>query len=251
NEVTITRRVFRDGGSEYFINNTPCRLRDVKQLFMGTGVGQASYSIMAQGQITRIINSSPQDRRVIFEEAAGITKFKQQKKEALRKLDYTEQNLVRLEDLIREVKRQIGSLQRQAGKARRYQKLMDELKHLDTQLARHEFDQAETTLSRLRDRANELREEIAGHSDNILGGEEALKMMRAKLSELDRQVSEAQQRGLELKAQIDRHENRLQFNQERFGEIAGLRAAASRDIEQAGERRTVAEAELTEVNGAL
>ena len=251
NEVTITRRVFRDGGSEYFINNTPCRLRDVKQLFMGTGVGQASYSIMAQGQITRIINSSPQERRVIFEEAAGITKFKQQKKEALRKLDYTEQNLVRLEDLIREVKRQIGSLQRQAGKARRYQKLMHELKHLDTQLARHEFDQTETALSQCRDRANELRDEIAGHSGNILGEEEALKEMRAKLSELDRQVSEAQQRGLELKAQIDRHENRLQFNQERFGEIAGLRAAAERDIEQAAGRRTVADAELAEVNGAL
>jgi len=251
NEVTITRRVFRDGGSEYFINNTPCRLRDVKQLFMGTGVGQASYSIMAQGQITRIINSSPQERRVIFEEAAGITKFKQQKKEALRKLDYTEQNLVRLEDLIREVKRQIGSLQRQAGKARRYQKLMDELKHLDTQLARHEFDQAETALSQCRDLANELRDEIAGHSGGILGEEEALKEMRAKLSELDRQVSEAQQRGLELKAQVDRHENRLQFNQERFGEIAGLRAAAERDIEQAGERRAIADTELSEVNGAL
>jgi len=251
NEVTITRRVFRDGGSEYFINNTPCRLRDVKQLFMGTGVGQASYSIMAQGQITRIINSSPQERRVIFEEAAGITKFKQQKKEALRKLDYTEQNLIRLEDLIREVKRQIGSLQRQAGKARRYQKLMDELKHLDTQLARHEYDQAETTLSCLRDKTNELREKIADHSNNILGEEEALKSMREKLSDLDRQVSEAQQRGLELKAQVDKHENRLQFNQERFGEIAGLRAAAGRDIEQAGERCTVADAELTEVNGAL
>jgi chromosome segregation protein len=251
NEVTITRRVFRDGGSEYFINNTPCRLRDVKQLFQGTGVGQASYSIMAQGQITRIIESSAQERRVIFEEAAGITKFKQQKKEALRKLDYTDQNIVRLEDLIREVKRQIGSLQRQAGKARRYQKLMDELKHLDTQLARHEFDQSESGLEKLRGRLNELRDEIEGHSGGILEEEEALKSMRAKLSELDRDVSEAQHRGLELKGQIDRHENRLQFNQERFGEIAGLRASASRDIEQANERRGVAEAELTEVNGAL
>ena len=250
-EVTITRRVFRDGGSEYFINNTPCRLRDVRQLFLGTGVGQASYSIMAQGQITRIINSSAQERRVIFEEAAGITKFKQQKKEALRKLDYTEQNLTRLEDLIREVKRQIGSLQRQAGKARRYQKLMDELKHLDTQLARHEFDLAESELGSLRGRLEELRDEIAGHSGGILEEEEALKTMRARLSALDREVSEAQQRGLELKGQVDRHENRLQFNQERFGEIAGLRASAERDIEQANERRAVADAELAEVNGAL
>ena len=123
NEVTVTRRVFRDGGSEYFINRTPCRLKDIQQLFMGTGVGRTSYSIMAQGNITQILSSKPEDRRMIFEEAAGITKFKAQKKEALRKLEYTEQNLLRVADLIREVKRQIGSLQRQAGKARRYKQL--------------------------------------------------------------------------------------------------------------------------------
>src|SRR5450759_3965863 len=87
NEVTITRRVFRDGSSEYFINKTPCRLKDIQQLFMGTGVGRASYSIMAQGHITQILSSRPEDRRMIFEEAAGITKFKSQKKEALRKLE--------------------------------------------------------------------------------------------------------------------------------------------------------------------
>ena len=118
NEVTVTRRVFRDGGSEYFINRSPCRLKDIQQLFMGTGVGRTSYSIMAQGNITQILSSRPEDRRLVFEEAAGITKFKAQKREALRKLESTEQNLLRVGDLIREVKRQIGSLQRQAGKAR-------------------------------------------------------------------------------------------------------------------------------------
>ena len=107
---------------------------------MGTGVGRTSYSIMAQGNITQILSSKPEDRRLVFEEAAGITKFKTQKKEALRKLEATEQNLLRVADLIREVKRQIGSLQRQAGKARRYKQLMLELQHLDTQLARHQFD---------------------------------------------------------------------------------------------------------------
>ena len=110
NEVTVMRRVFRDGGSEYFINKTPCRLKDIQQLFMGTGVGRTSYSIMAQGNITQLLSSKPEDRRMVFEEAAGITKFKAQKKEALRKLEYTEQNLLRVSDLIREVKRQIGSL---------------------------------------------------------------------------------------------------------------------------------------------
>src|SRR5205814_2431178 len=140
NEVTVTRRVFRDGGSEYFINRTPCRLKDVQQLFMGTGVGRASYSILAQGNITQILSSKPEDRRMIFEEAAGITKYKSQKKEALRKLEYTEQNLVRVADLVREVKRQIGSLQRQAGKARKYKQPAAELQHLYTQQARHQFE---------------------------------------------------------------------------------------------------------------
>jgi len=105
NEVTITRRIFRDGGSEYFINRTPCRLKDIQQLFMGTGVGRTSYSILAQGHITQILSSKPEDRRLIFEEAAGITKYKSQKKESLHKLEYTDQNLLRIADLIREVKR--------------------------------------------------------------------------------------------------------------------------------------------------
>src|SRR5437870_8971238 len=139
-EVTVTRRVFRDGVSEYFINRTPCRLKDIQQLFMGTGVGRTSYSILAQGHITQILSTKPEDRRTIFEEAAGITKFKSQKKESLRKLEYTEQNLLRVADLVREVKRQIGSLQRQAGKARRYKQLMQELQHRETQLGRHECD---------------------------------------------------------------------------------------------------------------
>jgi chromosome segregation protein len=139
-EVTLTRRIFRDGGSEYFLNRTPCRLKDIQQLFMGTGVGRTSYSILAQGHITQILSSKPEDRRMIFEEAAGITKFKSQKKESLRKLEYTEQNLLRIADTIKEVKRQIGSLQRQAGKARRYKQISQELQHLETQLARHQFD---------------------------------------------------------------------------------------------------------------
>jgi chromosome segregation protein len=104
NEATITRRIFRDGNSEYFINRTGCRLKDIQQLFMGTGVGRTSYSILAQGHITQILSSKPEDRRMIFEEAAGITKYKSQKKESLRKLEYTDQNLLRIADLIREVK---------------------------------------------------------------------------------------------------------------------------------------------------
>src|SRR5499427_7230426 len=196
NEVTITRRVFRDGGSEYFINKTPCRLKDVQQLFMGTGVGRSSYSIMAQGNITQILSSKPEDRRMVFEEAAGITKFKAQKKESLRKLEYTEQNLLRVSDLIREVKRQIGSLQRQAGKARKYKQVAAEMQHLDTQLARHQFDQWQLEIRERETMAEKLRDEIERGSAEVLRSEDEISQLRERLAELDHQVGALQQRGL-------------------------------------------------------
>src|SRR5215212_6142763 len=171
-EVTLTRRVFRDGGSEYFINKAPCRLKDIQQFFMGTGMGKTSYSIMAQGNITQILSSKPDDRRLVFEEAAGITKFKSQKKEALRKLEYTDQNLLRIQDLIREVKRQIGSLQRQAGKARRYKQIADELRHLETQLARHQFDVLMAEILERTSTAEKLRDEMEEASASVLRAED-------------------------------------------------------------------------------
>ncbi len=251
NEVTVTRRVFRDGGSEYFINKTPCRLKDVQQLFMGTGVGRTSYSIMAQGNITQILSSKPEDRRMIFEEAAGITKFKAQKKESLRKLEYTEQNLLRVADLIREVKRQIGSLQRQAGKARRYKQLMIELQHLDTQLARHQFDVLQGEISERQSGAEKLRVEIELGSAAVLQGEDEITQLREQLSTLEHRISEMQQRGLELKGQIDRQESRVQFNEERLRELASQNTKAVGDITQAEERHLTAEQELADLTQRL
>src|SRR5450755_3991891 len=247
NEVTITRRVFKDGGSEYFINKTPCRLKDVQQLFMGTGVGRTSYSIMAQGNITQILSSKPEDRRMIFEEAAGITKFKSQKKESLRKLEYTEQNLLRVADLIREVKRQIGSLQRQAGKARRYKQLMLELQHLDTQLARHQFDVLQSEISEKQNVAETLRDEIETGSANVLRCEDEITQLRSRLSELEHQIAGMQQRGLELKGETDRHESRIAFNEERLRELAAQNSKALADITQFDERRRAATDELASV----
>src|SRR3954468_2677574 len=214
NEVTITRRVFRDGGSEYFLNKTPCRLKDIQQLFMGTGMGKTSYSIMAQGNIAQILSAKPEDRRAVFEEAAGITKFKAQKKEALRKLESTDQNLLRVADLIREVKRQIGSLQRQAGKAKRYKQLAQELQHLDTQLARHQFDVLQGEIGERQSSVEKLRVEIEVCSESVLRGENEIAQLRERLSELEQQINQTQQRGLELKSQIDRHESRIHFNEE-------------------------------------
>ena len=250
-EVTLTRRVFRDGGSEYFINRTPCRLKDIQQLFMGTGVGRTSYSIMAQGNITQILSSKPEDRRMIFEEAAGITRFKAQKKETLRRLEYTEQNLVRISDLLREVKRQIGSLQRQAGKARRYKQIMLELQHLETQLARHQYDQLQAEIAAREEAVNKLRTAIETGSESILRRENELAQLRQRLSELEHQVHQLQQEGLELKNRIDRHEGRIQFNEERLRELETQNATALAEINQAEERRQGAESELAVVTERL
>ena len=251
NEVTVTRRVFRDGGSEYFINKTPCRLRDIQQLFMGTGVGRTSYSIMAQGNITQILSSKPEDRRMIFEEAAGITKYKAQKKEALRKLEYTEQNLVRVEDLVREVKRQIGSLQRQAGKARRYKQISQELQHLDTQLARHHFDVLQGEIRERQSAADNLRDEIETSSADVLRDEDEIAQLRERLTELEHEIGALQQRGLELKGEADRHDSRVQFNEERLKELDAQNAKALADINQAEERLHIARGEQSAVTAKL
>ena len=244
NEVTITRRVFRDGGSEYFINKTPCRLKDIQQFFMGTGMGKTSYSIMAQGNITQILSSKPDDRRMVFEEAAGITKFKAQKKEALRKLEYTEQNLLRIADLIREVKRQIGSLQRQAGKARRYKQIADELRHLETQLARHQFDVLQAEIRERETAAENLRSEMEECSASVLRAEDEILQLRTRLSELEEQIAASQQKGMELKGQCDRHESRIHFNEERLRELENQNSRALHDINEAEERGRAAQQEL-------
>ncbi len=250
-EVTLTRRIFRDGNSEYFLNRTPCRLKDIQQLFMGTGVGRTSYSILAQGHITQILSSKPEDRRTIFEEAAGITKFKSQKKESLRKLEYTEQNLLRVADLIREVKRQIGSLQRQAGKARRYKQIQTELQHLDTQFARHRFDVLQAEISEKQAAVEKLRAEIEQGSAGVLLLENEIAQLRDRFSELEHEIAAQQQRGLELKGEMDRHEGRIQFNEERLRELASQNTRALAEITQADERCRAAQEESAAVTEKL
>jgi len=127
-EIEVTRRLHRDGTSEYAVNKVPARLRDITDLFLGTGVGTRAYSIIEQGRIGFIVNSRPEDRRGIIEEVAGITRFKSRKKAAERRMEATEQNLARVNDIVGELDRQLGTLRRQAKRAERYKKLKDELK---------------------------------------------------------------------------------------------------------------------------
>ena len=147
NEVEITRRVSRDGSSDYLLNGRSVRLKDIQKLFMDTGVGRTSYSIMAQGQIDQVLSSKPEERRAIFEEAAGITKYKSQRREALNKLGLVDQNLARVTDVITEVGRQIGTLKRQASKALRYRRLSHRLRHLDLAQCGRTFESLGATIT--------------------------------------------------------------------------------------------------------
>src|SRR5712672_2360025 len=188
-DVRVTRRVYRDGNSEYLLNKTSCRLRDIQNLFADTGIGRAAYSMMEQGKIDMILSSRPEDRRVVFEEAAGVTKYKTQKREALRKLEATDANLLRIGDVIKEVKRQIGSLQRQAGKARRYQALHADLRVLETHHARQELDLLEREIGARREDIKRLTESEQSTRANIDNDENVLAQERRALDKIDTEIT--------------------------------------------------------------
>src|SRR3990172_275269 len=138
-EVQVTRRTFRDGESGFFINRIPCRLKDIAELFLDTGAGARGYAIIEQGKIMTIVNARPEEKRMIIEEAAGVAKFRVRRKEAERKMESTRQNLARVRDILDEVRRQLGSLERQVRKAEKYKVLREELRGLDLRIAAMRF----------------------------------------------------------------------------------------------------------------
>ena len=206
-EIEIMRRVHRDGQGEYFFNGQPCRLKDIQRLFMDTGIGRTSYSIMAQGQIDQILSSKPEERRAVFEEAAGITKYKSQRREALQKLGLTDQNLARVADVIGEVGRQIGSLRRQASKALRYKRLSYRLRHLALAMGGHQHAQLSSLLNELDGKVGALRTEAETRRANLEQQQSALEEKRSERSRLNQRVQDAQQAVFDLRSQKEQAEN--------------------------------------------
>ncbi|HEY5769918.1 MAG TPA: AAA family ATPase, partial [Terrimicrobium sp.] len=251
NEVCISRRVYRDGKSEYFLNKGPCRLRDIHQLFMDTGVGRSAYSIMEQGKIDLILSSRPEDRRAIFEEAAGITKYKSQKREALRKLEYTEANLLRVQDIIKEVRRQIGSLQRQAGKARRYQALMKDLRIFDTHLSHKNYRELSNNLEEIRRELARGEEARATHDLQIVEQETELSGFRARMEELDENVSGLRDNMQTLKSRIFSAESRIATSVERCEEARSFIGRHLTDIAAASEKMRVQQDQIEQTDQLL
>lgn len=214
-EIEITRRVHRDGQSEYYFNGQPCRLKDIHKLFMDTGIGRTSYSIMAQGQIDQILSSKPEERRVVFEEAAGITRYKSQRREAMNKLALTEQNLARVSDVIAEVGRQIGSLRRQAAKAMRYKRLSFRLRHLALAHGNFHWLQLSTALAELEGRVAGLRGDADTRRTTLDEKTRALDEKKAHRSALMQRVQDAQQAVFDLRSQKEQTENAANMAQVR------------------------------------
>jgi chromosome segregation protein len=236
-DVRITRRVYRDGNSEYLLNKTPCRLKDIQNLFADTGVARSAYSMMEQGKIDMVLSSRPEDRRAIFEEAAGITKYKTQKKEALRKLEATEANLLRIGDVIKEVKRQIGSLQRQAGKARRYQALHADLRVLETHDSKKQLAKLETELNRCRAEIEGIAGSEQASRAKIESGENELAEERRALNKIDIEVADIRAEAQRLQSEIAAHKSRIEFSRQRKEELGDLIERARSDIKGAETKR--------------
>jgi chromosome segregation protein len=250
-DVRVTRRVYRDGNSEYLLNKTPCRLRDIQSLFADTGVGRSAYSIMEQGKIDLILSSRPEDRRTVFEEAAGITKYKTQKREALRKLEATEANLLRIGDIIKEVKRQIGSLQRQAGKARRYQTLLADLQVLDTHHSHRQLNELQSEAEQGRAEVARLEAAEKNAHAKIETRENELAAKRRDLDEIDGRIGDARAEVQRLQGEIAALRNRIDFNRQRAQELGELIERCESDIAAAERKRSEQELQIQEADAVI
>jgi len=246
-EVCITRRVFRSGESGYFLNRKACRLKDIQRLFMDTGVGTDSYSVLEQGKIDQILSARPEDRRTVFEEASGITKYKADKKEALRKLEHTEANLLRLADVIREVKRQIISLQRQAGKAKRYKDLSEEMRSLDIYVTQERIKEYARKINALTGELQVLEQTVSELHRQVETAESEAESSRQALSQLEQTISQAMEQASAARSDLERTRNLITMNTDRIAELTTLAQRNTQETEEARIRLETHRAELEKI----
>ncbi len=218
-EVSITRRLFRSGESEYHLNKLPCRRKDIVELFMGTGIGVDSYSLIEQGRIDLILSSKPGERRYIFEDAAGIIKYKSRKDAALRKLERTDANLLRLQDTIIEVRRQINSLKRQANAARRYRQFRDELRSLELRLALLQYGRLDEEHAGLRERVKRLQDRLEQVTAKQSTEESELEKARLGMLELEKTLSGSHEQSRDFQSQIEKVESQIALLRERISAV--------------------------------
>ena len=188
-DVEVTRRLYRSGESEYLIDGAQCRLRDVHELLMDTGLGAKAYSIIEQGKIGMILSSRPTDRRQLIEEAAGVTKYKSRRRAAELKLDAAQQNLTRLDDIVFEVEKQCGSLKRQSAKARRYQRLRDEMRRWEKVLFARRYRHLAEHIESARARLHDARQDEVASGARLAEVETELARVRIELAKAEQDAT--------------------------------------------------------------
>ncbi len=230
-EISICRRVYRSGESEYFINKAPVRLKDIHELFLGTGVGTKAYSIIEQGKVTQFLTAKPEERRYYIEEAAGISKFKHRKEAALRKMEATRQNLLRLTDLITELERQINSLDRQAKKAEKYKEIKTEYQKWDLSLAAFNYQTAQTQQESLEKELRHWGEQELNLKTELSGAEIQLETARLSLMEQEKEINATQTSLFDSTNTVQIAETNLKYKKEEITRIEGQGLNLESEIE--------------------
>jgi len=243
-EVTVSRRIYRSGESEYCLNKTPCRLKDIHELFMNTGVGREGYSIIGQGRIDEILSTRSEDRRLIFEEAAGITKYKARKKEAERKLENTKQNILRINDILSELEAQLGPLKQQAETARKYIELSNELKGIEVSLFLDTIDklkirmeEVETQSRDIKDQIDEENRRIENIKNNNRSKNERLEQRKSELEALKNEIHR-------IDTEIEKSEGHIRLCEEKINNLITANENFGKDIVSIKERANQIDIEI-------
>lgn len=248
-EVNITRRLFADGQSEYFLNKTPCRLKDIADLFLDTGIGAQGYSVMEQGNVDAIINSKPAERRVLFEDAAGVSRYKTRRGEALRKLERADADFLRLTDLIAEVRRQTNSLKRQASKADRYKRMTHEARGVERRLLSVRYEKMRKRLQERTREHDDLQDRFAALAARIADLEVAQERGHDAEAELNETLSGLRSRLFEVVTEIERREHNINLLKERLleGERRQEQLRAEAEAASREEMTTATELGMTQL----
>ncbi len=236
-EIMVARRLFRSGESEYLINKLPCRLKDVRDLFLGTGVGVHAYSIIEQGEVEMLLNARPQDRRHLIEEAAGVTKYKERKRETVQKMERTKQNLLRVQDIIAEVRRQMNALRRQAARARRYREYQKEIGDLEVDLALLEYGAREKRLTEVKEYLQVKRDEEQNKVAQAARTEGELAELKRTLLDEEEVLSRAQEEIYRIEGEIKREEERVRSLERELQGLQVLEGQYREEIEGLGRER--------------
>ncbi len=230
-EVSVTRRLYRSGEGEYYVNGTLARLKDIQELFMDTGVGAKGYSVIEQGQIGKIVNAKPEERRLLIEEAAGIAKYKARKKESLRKMEATQANLSRLTDIIQEIEKNLDSLERQAQKARQYKKYKDELLDKEMTWGRRKSQVLREKLESLKKQRETLEQELIGLKAELQTAENSIEVDRVSLVTETKEAEMLQAKIQDFSQELSQEKSALDLSRRRQGDLASQLQALEKEKE--------------------